>query len=392
MTWRYQDEARSKSLWLDCLLYGQLAKKPEHPHIYLHTAGEAAYASAWAALDHWDIDQAHKSRLYHNLSETANFLQTLKPNRNRPGVSELRQRLQKIQGQSGRGTEVWAFLLGHWLQVQSNLPPIADYETVLELGWPLASFGRNYWTKGSVKYKKGDEYFRLVQPFPKVDAFALYGPFVQPEETLKSTAGERLVFGSLKQTKGLKAPPIWSMEAELGALPEVLLTRVGHVHRQFAGNDLPEWFEAVEVTYDPKGADLEAMLHQFWSKFSATGDLLFFTTEEQRQRCQAAWETFKQTLPEWAVPNDLTLHPCNWFEAAPPQKQKQALQKLALLERTFAKLDLSNSYLATKVNAIAAGCGTDEDVVLLTARYGLDAGLTLALRTIRYFVGSLEES
>lgn len=388
--WRYQDEARAQSLWLECLLYGQLSLRPEYPDIFLPTYAETAYAAAWAALDEWEIEESHKCNLHRHLSSTATFLQTLKPNRNRPGIFEIRARLQKIRGQGANRTEVWAYVIGHWLQEHRTLESSLGYENLLELGWPLASFGATFWTQDPVQYRKDQQLLPLVQPFQKADAFSLFGPFSAIDSPRPAPTGERLVFGSLEETRGLKEPRLWRLEAKLAAVPGVRLTTVGHVHRQFAG-DLPEWFEAIEITYDPRGADLESLLHHFWEHFSSSGDLLFYTNDAQEHRCRQAWETFKAKLPDWAVPNQLHLKPCNWFEAAASKRQKSHLRGLPLLEQTFSHLDLARSHLATKVNAFAGGCGTDEEVVLLAARYGLDDGLTLALRTIRHFANTLNQ-
>ena len=68
---------------------------------------EAAFASAWSALDFWEIEAFHKNALHTELSDVANFLQTLKSNRSRPGILELRERLRKISGQGESRTEVW---------------------------------------------------------------------------------------------------------------------------------------------------------------------------------------------------------------------------------------------------------------------------------------------
>ncbi len=382
---RYQDLERSRLLWLDCLLHAQLARTPQMPDFFLPVLAEAAFASTWSALDFWEIETFHKNALHTEISEVANFLQTLKPDRNRPGIFELRDRLRKISGQGESRTEVWAYLIGHWLQTHWSKEPSSQLEHLTELGWSFASFGLNFWTRGQVTYRTGKSILPLVQPFSRSDAFELFGPFSPLEEYRSRPTGEQLVFGSLTATRGLRSPVIWKLESLLGGLPGVTLTRIGHVHRQFAGDDLPEWFEAVEITYEPDGTDLESILHRFWEVYSSQGDLLFYTTPEQERRCYQAWQDFKASQPDWVVSDELFLKPCNWFEAAKKDEQKQALRKIPLLVRTLQKIDLSSSYLATKINAFAAGFGQDEDVVMLAARYGLEDGLTLALRTIRYF-------
>ena len=382
---RYQDLERSRLLWLDCLLHAQLARTPQMPDFFLPVLAEAAFASAWSALDFWEIEAFHKNALHTELSDVANFLQTLKSNRSRPGILELRERLRKISGQGESPTEVWAYLIGHWLQTHWSNQPSCQLERLTELGWSFASFGLNFWTRGQVTYRIGESVLPLVQPFSRTDAFELFGPFSPVEEYRSRPSGERLVFGSLTATRGLKSPVIWKLESLLGGLQGVLLTRTGHVHRQFAGENLPEWFEAVEITYEPGGADLESILHRFWQSYSSQGDLLFYTTLEQEKRCYEAWQEFRASQPDWVVNEELFLKPCNWFEAAKSEEQKQALRKIPMLVRTLEKIDFGGSHLATKINAFAAGFGTDEDVVLLAARYGLEDGLTLALRTIRYF-------
>lgn len=384
-SWRFQDLSRCRTLWLDSLLYGQLSKSPDHPEIYLHLLAESAFAAAWSALDFWDVNPAHKTRLDSKLTETAQFLETLKPDRDRPGVFQLRDRLQRISPSGEKRTEVWAYLIGHWLQTRCGVKPLSAVEELTELGWVLASFGLNYWTRKPVFYRKDQREHRLIQPFSQTDAFDLYGPFDPVPKPSTEPTGDRLAVASLVNTKGLKSPPVWNLEALLGGIPGVLLTRTGHVHRQFAGPDLPEWFEAVEIVYQPGVESLKAILKTFWQTFSTSGDLLFYTDESQKRDCLEAWNEFRASTPTWAIPHELELRPCNWFEPAEPKHQKKALQSVSLLRNTLQRLDLRNSHLATKANAFAAGYGQDEDVVVTAARYGLEDGLTLALRSIRYF-------
>lgn len=383
--WSFQDISRCRTLWLDSLLYGQVSKSPDHPEIYLHLLAESAFAAAWSALDFWDVYPAHKSRLEANLKETAQFLETLKPDRERPGVFQLRERLRKISPSGEKKTEVWAYLIGHWLETTCGVKPLSALEELKELGWALASFGLNYWTRGPVFYRKDGREHRLIQPFSQTDAFDLYGPFDPVPKPSSEPSGERLAVASLVTTKGLKSPPVWKLEALLGGIPGVLLTRTGHVHRQFAGADLPEWFEAVELVYQPGVESLKEILKTFWHSFSTSGDLIFYTDESQKHHCLEAWNEFRASTPTWAIPHGLELRPCNWFEPAEPKHQKTALQGVSLLRNTLQRIDLRNSHLATKVNAFAAGYGQDEEVVVAAARYGLEDGLTLALRSIRYF-------
>jgi hypothetical protein len=262
---------------------------------------------------------------------------------------------------------------------------------LVELGWPLASFGLGFWSGEPVSYLQGGRVRKLVQPFARSDAFELLGPLPLVEETQRTAPGERLVVASLTQTKGLKSPEIWKRESLLGGHRGVLLTKAGHVHRQFAGDQLPEWFEAVEVTYHPQTTDLEKLLHHFWRSFDSSEELLFYENEQQKGRFLGAWESFARTQPPWAVPHEVRLKPCKWFEPAPGEKQKSALRDRPVLHRTLAKVDLAHSHLATKFNAFAGGFGEDEDVVFLAARHGLGDDLTTALRTVRYFQSSREE-
>jgi hypothetical protein len=384
-SWSYQDLSRCRTLWLECLLYGQVARSPRYPKIYLQFLAESAFAAAWAALDFWDADRKHKDKLEALLSGTAAFLETLKPERHRPGIHELRQRLQRISSQGESRTEVWAYLIGHWLHTSAGVQQLPDHEELADLGWPMASFGLSFWSKDAPYYRKNGELRRLVQPFDLSDAFGLYGPFEKVEDSRSLLKGEKLALASLVNTKGLHSPPVWDLEGLFGGTPGVMLTRTGHVHRQFAGDDLPEWFEAVEVTYEPGIGHPRDILFKFWNTFHATGDLLFYTTLDQREQCLQAWQEFKSNQPDWAVPHALQLRLCQWFEPAETKKQKVALQSSPVLRETCQKLDLKNSHLATKINAFASGFGEDEDVVLLAARYGLSDGLTLALRTVRYF-------
>jgi hypothetical protein len=383
--WRHRDLSRSRTLWLECLLYGQVARSPAYPQIYLQFLAESAFAAAWASLDFWDAGQRDKDKIQEVLSKTAGFLETLKPDRHRSGITDLQQRLLRISGQGDERTEVWAYIIGHWLQTNAGIQPLSVHEELSDLGWPLASFGLCFWSGETPRYRKDGALYRLIQPFELSDAFGLYGPFDRVDDSRGMPKGESLVLASLVNTKGLKSPPVWGLEGMLGGIPGVLLTRTGHVHRQFPGNELPEWFEAVEVKYEPGHGQLKAILFSFWSCFHAAGDLLFYTSEEQKKLCLTAWDEFRSGQPDWAIPHNLELRPCNWFEPAETAQQKKALQSLPVLRSTFQNLDLTNSYLATKINAFASGYGEDEDVVMLSARQGFSDGLTLALRTIRYF-------
>lgn len=385
--WRYRDVSRCRTLWLESLLYGHLARSPRYPEIYLQFLAESAYAAAWASLAFWDADQRDKNKLEEVLSRTASFLDTLKPEDRRPGICDLKRRLERISGQGEARTEVWAYLVGHWVQTAAGIEPISAPQELADLGWPLASFGLGFWSQTTPTYRKQGELYRLAQPFELSDAFGLYGPFDKVVDSQGIPRGDRLVLASLVNTKGLRSPLVWELEGLFGGLPGVVLTRTGHVHRQFPGDDLPEWFEAVEITYESDDKYLKEILFNFWRFFHAKGDLVFHTTQSQRAPCLEAWREFVSGQPEWAVSQQLQLKLCNWFEPADKTHQKKALQRLTVLRETFQKLDLKTSYIATRVNAFASGFGQDEDVVLLAARYGFSDGLTLALRTIRYFGG-----
>ena len=349
---------------------------------------ESAFAAAWAALSYWRDKRGRKKEFEPLLSSTADFLENLKPEPHRPGVTHLKNRLIKISPDASKRVEVWAYLIGHWLEQTAGKKALSPMLELTDLGWPLASFGLGFWDKEAVYYRKDGRLHRLVQPFSRADAFECYGPFKPLTAPPTEPGGVSLALGSLVATRGLKAPPIWEMESLLGGIAGVTHTRTGHVHRQFPGDNLPEWFEAVEIKYQPEHTTTQQILHKFWQNFSASGDLIFYADPEQRAECLAAWHDFKATYPSWAIPHELELRPCNWFEPARANEQKKSLQSLRLLRELCSRLDLRSSHLATKLNAFAAGFGEDEDVVLLAARYGLDDGLTLALRTLRYFSSS----
>ena len=383
---RYQDLERSRTLWLDCLAIGHLARSTNFPDIYAPQLAETAFAAAWASLDFWDVGSSLKSQIETELSRTANFLHTLRSAGSTRSIEDLTRRLRLIPGVGESRTEIWAYLIGRWLLAS---PLSNSHEELLQLGWPSASFGWGYWHRRQPQYRENGSVLPLAQPFSKKDAFDFFGPFQAPDDSLQLPRGESLYLASLAETKGLRASKIWALEALLGSMEGVLRTRVGLVHRQFAAPDLPEWFEAVEVYYDSPYTDLVSLLKRFWGAFPTAGDLLFYQTEAQVEVCRKAWSSFQEGLPRWATPSPLQIRPVNWFEPSKAKEQKLALQGVPALKDAFSKLDLSRSHLATKVNAFAAGHGSDSDVVLLAARYGLDAGLTLALRTVRYFAEKL---
>lgn len=383
--WRYQDEERCQALWLDCLLLAFVSRRPEQTELYPFLIADAAFAAAWAALDYWDIDPTAKRRLHQKLSQTSDFLSALRPERQKPGIEGLKERLLRCSPIGAQKIEVWAYLLAHWVERNCGLSALSAREQLIHQGWPLASFGMGYWKKDPVYYLEGDRFQKLVMPYAREDAFELLGPFPELEEPRGTPVLSRVMFGSLTPAKGLRSPRIWSMESRLGGIPGVWLTRNGGVHRQFAGFNLPEWFDAVEVAFDPKKVSLDHLLQDFWQSFHTQGDLLFYTEPGQKEQCLQSWQRFVADQPSWAVGQPLELHPCKWFEPARPEQQKLALRKRPVLLRTLAKIDLSASHLATKFNALADGYGSDRELVMLSARYGLSDGLTMALRTILYF-------
>ena len=123
---RYQDLERSRTLWLECLAIGHLARNRSHPYLYAPQIAETAYAAAWASLHFWDTQGSLKSQIEHELERTANFLGTLKPSGQPMG--KLMERLRRIPGLGESRTEIWAFLIGKWL-----LPGGSNHEELLEL-------------------------------------------------------------------------------------------------------------------------------------------------------------------------------------------------------------------------------------------------------------------
>lgn len=383
--WRYKHDLRARTLWLDGLVLSRFINPPEHFPLYPLLVADAVYAAAWAALDFWEVDARHRSALHDQLEKTASFLHLLKPDRTRNETATLKRRLQKICGQGEARTEVWAYLLGHWLQTACDIAPSRTPTELTDLGWPLASFGLSFWSQDQVYYREQGQLHKLVCPFTSNDAFDVLGPFEKLVEPGHQPVGAKIFLASLSPTPGLRIPKIWKFEAMLGGVPGVLLTQNGHIHRQFAATELPEWFEAVEVTYDRTRTDLTELLVSFWSAFHDSGDLLFYSDTDQRKECLEAWSMFRRSQPSWAISETLQLHRGSWFDPAPSKKQKLALQERSFLLRSTDGIDFQQSHLATKLNAFVAGFSSDDDVVLLAARYALSAGLTTALRSARYF-------
>lgn len=383
-SWRPKDREKARGLWLDCLLLAHLVRRPETPEIDLFRLADVAYAAAYAALDWWASEECCRSLLQADLERTLSFLQALKPRRDEPGVGELRARLLRAGGQGEMRQEIWSYLLGHWLY-QRSASPVPEQECLVETGWAIASFGLNFWTGGPVHYKERGARRLLCQPYSRSDAYELLGPLEVIRDGGSVPDGAKLILGAVSPARGLQSPRIWQMEACLGGLAGVSLTRAGHVHRQFAALDLPEWFEAVEVTYDPGVISGRTLLTTFWANFFDAQDIVFYTDEQQRLECSQAWIEFSRSQPRWSVPEQLQVYPCNWFDVAPLKDQKQSLRQLSILHRALVKVDLRHSPLATKLNAFAGGYGSDEEVVLLAARYRLSAVFTQAIRIIRFF-------
>ncbi len=382
---RYTQEMKDHGLWFDGLLLGRLTLRPEQTELYPLTVAEAAYAAAWASLSLQPTNHHCLPHLRQHLQQTANFLHSLKPDRSRPGAADLRERLLKMGGQGHFRQEIWAYLLGDWIRKASGSAVQLTHEDLLEIGWPVASFGLGYWLGRPIFYRLREEFHRLVLPFERKDALEILGPFETLTDPGRPPSGQRLMLASPRLTQGLRPSPLWKLESMIAGNKGVLLTKTGHVHRQFASEDLPEWFEAIEVTFKKGETDLDALLISVWNTFHRGRDLLFYTEDSQRSECLQVWRRFAASQPEWAVSHPLMLHQGTWFDPAPPQKQKQALTELGFLRHSLGGLNLTQSHLATKLNAFAGGYGRDEDVVILAARYGLSAGLTTTLRLIRYF-------
>jgi peptide methionine sulfoxide reductase MsrA len=383
--WRYHHDAMAQDLWLHCLLHAQLIRSAERPQIGLLALAEAAYGAAWAGLEVWRPEQEHLQRLNSLLERNASFLQNIKTERAGVAITDLRERLRTLKVRGAGRPAVWAWTVGSWLLETCDVEEELPYTEVAELGWPLASLGLGYWKKEAVFYRRGNRLFKLIQPYEKRYAFELLGPFDAPAEAPSFSDLQRVTFGSIRPTKGLRSPPIWKNEAFLGSIPGVVVTQVGYVHRQFAGEDLPEWFEAVDVSFDPERTDFEKMLVSFWDKFATSEDLLFFHQPSQEKVVRKAWKRWRASKQEWCFPGELTLKPAAWFEPATPEAQKKHLRSSKPLAEAFADFDLTGSSLATKVNSFAAGFGKDQDVVMVAARCGLDDKLTYALRTMRHF-------
>jgi len=383
--WREHHDRLAHRLWLDCLLYAQLTRSAERPNIGLLTLAEAGYAAAWAALSVWHPEDHHQQRLHTTMASNAAFLQAIKSDDEPSLVADLRDRLAGVKSQGEGRLVVWAWVIGDSLRRFSGMTDPAPYQEVTELGWPMASFGLSFWTREQVQYRRGCRLYNLNQPFDSRDAFELLGPFSKPQPRSLRAKLERVTFASTQAGKGLRSPQIWDHEAFLGGLPGVGLTRLGYVHRQFAGDGLAEWFPAIEVHFDDHKRGYEELLQQYWEHFGKPTDLLFYHRKEHEKRAQKAWREWSGQQESWSVAERLALQPAAWFDVAESKYQKARLREFKSLGSLFEEEELATSLLATKLNAFAAGFANDQDVVMVAARWGLDDRLTYALRMLRHF-------
>lgn len=386
-TWSHEQHQRGRRLWPDCLLLAQIARPEELPELALLPAAEAAFAATWAALSLTEEPEHKGCQLVAELlGEDAHFLSTIKNDEMDNAIEVLKDELLLFQADDGGRSTAWAWKIGAWLQRVCHLPQGLEFKDLVELGWPFASFGLGFWGQEEVQYRRGDQFFKLTQPFERKDAFALLGEFDVPSEISAPAGALSVTFACSAPTKGLKEPPLWKYEALLGALSGVHLTQTGYVHKQFDAPEMPEWLEAIRVFFHPGQVNLSKVLETLWNEPEARSDLVFLESHPAMLEADLAFRAWQRENRCYGLPREVDIRTFQWFEVAESKLQKSHLRDSRALNQAFRGVDLRKSLLATKVNAFLGGYGTDNDVVLESARHGLTAQSTYILRTLRKFV------
>lgn len=361
---------RIQLLWHQSFL---LAREVSPEHGLLGLFAEAGFAAAHASIRPTkELDQAAKVVTGIRGTSSGKLLQLSRKLRTSPPQPET-----------------WAPILGQWLKEQY---PAGKDPTVV--GWPLATFGLNYWGKGDVSYLRGGQELPLPRPFSVRDSLEFLGPFRTPKSSAPKRKLQRLTLCDGAETAGLERPRLWALEGLLGAVPGVTLTELGHMHRQYPSPRQPEWLESLTAVYDPREVQDTTILRAFWEGLArdslvSYGQLIHvFASQEQQRAAATAWKQWRdRDSPQ--QPGALLQRQVTWFDPAKPSEHKSHLREVKILSKAFSEVDLAKSPLATKVNGFAAGFGKDQDVVVAAARYGLDQESTCTLRLIRYLASRL---
>ena len=341
----------------------------------------ACYASAWASLKLLD-PSGKRQDILQALKETDNFMSAISETQDFER-RDLARTLRRLPVKKDQRQEAWSFTIGRWLGYHCGQPN-PSFEEALDLGWAIASFGLGYWENGSLSYRDSGTVRKLVLPYSPADALEILGPTNFPNQDGSIPSLKKLSLASTTTDKSVDRPVIWDLEPTLGAASSVEVTRVGFEHKQFADDRLPEWIDALEVCYHGDG---QAILETLWDRLGAERSIIFYHSEEQKDMIEKAWQAWSKKNHLFESRTTPLLTPAKWFDPAKETEQKTALRKMRQMSKAFGEQDLENNSLATKINAFAAGFGTDSEVVLTCARYGLDDATTHALRATRYITG-----
>jgi len=178
-------------------------------------------------------------------------------------------------------------------------------------------------------------------------------PLLEPEvKTLKATFGMSW---------------FWFPEAQFGAAPGVVRTRVGYAGGSKVGPtyySLGDHTETVDIDYDPEKTDYKKLLGIFWEKHDPTSkcsrqymSAIFYHNEEQKQLAE---ETMRhnQKLTQRTIQTHIL--PMKEFYDAEDYHQKYLLQRHAALMNSLDidPDDLIGCHVAARLNGYIGGYGS----------------------------------
>lgn len=173
----------------------------------------------------------------------------------------------------------------------------------------------------------------------------------------------------------------WAPDALFGTTIGVIRTKVGYcggTKHNPTYRDLGDHTEAIEIDYDPKVIDYEALLDLFWANHDPTAKVklqytsfIFYHDKEQKE---IAERTLKEQQKLYNKPLVTEVKPAVKFFDAEDYHQKYRLQQHPwLCELLDCKGDLlKDSYIAARLNGYVIGCGGVSQFENELAILGLD--------------------
>jgi len=173
----------------------------------------------------------------------------------------------------------------------------------------------------------------------------------------------------------------WFPEAQFGAAPGVIRTKVGYAGGTKANpnyRSLGDHTESVEVEYNPEVTNYREMLDIFWNNHDPTSrcsrqymSAIFFHDEEQKKLAETSKEAFKTNRPITTQ-----ILPANKFYDAELYHQKYLLQRHSALCH-WLDLDpegeeLLNSHVLSRINGYIGGYGSRANFEEEWSAWGID--------------------